>query len=766
MKKFIILVCSSLLYISTLTSCRVQDKKERSSVPTITPRDFTFDVNPETLELFVSKDGVKESTSLPLQKEEVTNLKKTDHLISWRYPQKKMDIKVEKKEGYLDVTFKSIGATQFDWPKVSGNSYILPFGEGKLIPSDDENWKMFLNIQELSFAESFSMKFFTVNKRNYSITYIAKNMFNNTVKFNGNSSLKFLFHHEFPTINPDKTYGFRIYVTDQNPVHIANVYKKYVMENGDFKTLEEKSKENKNIKKLFGAPHIYLWNNEAISSENIKWNRLRADLGSNFFQWTKTLMKDYYPEEYSEYVSVLNQAATQDYLDTYQKNNITRALNALVKLTQFYNKEIFKHVDDDSKKLIKKGINQLSEQELYTINKKLLKTVLSDSTDPVNEWAKKDSTDLVNELYDSGIKKAWIGLPNWANGLMNPDMVKQANKLGYLVGPYDSYHSIQEHASIDWNTASFQDKSLYENATITNKNGEKIKGFLGRGRKLNPTLSLPSVKQRVGSILQDGIEFNTWFVDCDATGEIYDDYSANHLTTQKEDLSARLKRMNYISTKKQMVVGSEGGNDFASSTIAFAHGIETPVIQWSDVDMRTNKQSPYYVGGYWSPTNTIPERYSKQVPIKEQYKQIYLSPKYSLPMFKLVYNDSVITTHHWEFGSLKIKDEVENRMLNELLYNIPPLYHLDLNEWNKHKKMLVKYLKVWSPFHEKAVRKSMTNFEILSKDRQVQSTEYGDDIKVIVNFGESDFTYKNEHIPAKTAVIYEVDAKIEFKPSN
>ena len=39
-----------------------------------------------------------------------------------------------------------------------------------------------------------------------------------------------------------------------------------------------------------------------------------------------------------------------------------------------------------------------------------------------------------------------------------------------------------------------------------------------------------------------------------------------------------------------MVVGSEGGNDFASSTIAFAHGIETPVIKWDDEDMRKIKR--------------------------------------------------------------------------------------------------------------------------------------------------------------------------------
>ncbi len=101
-----------------------------------------------------------------------------------------------------------------------------------------------------------------------------------------------------------------------------------------------------------------------------------------------------------------------------------------------------------------------------------------------------------------------------------------------------------------------------------------------------------------------------------------------------------------------------------------------------------NKTSPYYVGGYWSPNQNVPEKYAKQVPLKEEYKQVYLNPVYSVPLYKLVYNDSVITTHHWEWGSLKVKDEVGNRMLSELLYNVPPLYHLDEVEWNKHKKKL------------------------------------------------------------------------------
>ena len=268
----------------------------------------------------------------------------------------------------------------------------------------------------------------------------------------------------------------------------------------------------------------------------------------------------------------------------------------------------------------------------------------------------------------------------------------------------------------------------------------------------------------MNDILQNGPKYNSWFIDCDATGEIYDDYSAKHITTQEQDLKARLQRMDYISQEKGMVVGSEGGNDFASSTIAFAHGIETPVIKWDDEDMRKNKTSPYYVGGYWSPNQNVPEKYAKQVPLKEEYKQVYLNPVYSVPLYKLVYNDSVITTHHWEWGSLKVKDEVGNRMLYELLYNVPPLYHLDEVEWNKHKQEITQHLKVWNEVHEKAVKEEMTDFAYLSEDKLVQLASYGKNIKIIVNFSNEEIEIQRTKIKAKSAFINNHGKKTMYTP--
>ncbi|MGL5506584.1 MAG: glycoside hydrolase, partial [Paraclostridium sp.] len=296
------------------------------------------------------------------------------------------------------------------------------------------------------------------------------------------------------------------------------------------------------------------------------------------------------------------------------------------------------------------------------------------------------------------------------------------------------------------------------------KKGEKLSGFQGEGRKLNPTLSLSSVKERVSDIMKDGYKFNSWFIDCDATGEIYDDYSKEHITTQQQDLNARLDRMEYIRDKENMVIGSEGGNDFASNTISFAHGLETPAFSWVDPDMNKNKESEYYVGKYYSPTGGVPEVFAKQVPIKELYSKVFIDEAYSLPLFRLVYNDSVITSYHWLWGTFKIKDKVENRMMKEILYNTPPMYHIDRTEWDKHKDDILSHTKVWSDFNKKAIKEEMTNFEFLSEDRLVQSTEYGEDLKVVANFSDKDFKYANDNIKPNTLIIYDGDNKTIYQP--
>ena len=147
---------------------------------------------------------------------------------------------------------------------------------------------------------------------------------------------------------------------------------------------------------------------------------------------------------------------------------------------------------------------------------------------------------------------------------------------------------------------------------------------------------------------------------------------------------------------------------------------------------------------------------------KDYLREIFLSSKYSIPLYKLVYNDSVITTYWWGWGTLKFVDDIETRMLYEVLYNMPPLYHLDKEEWEKYKDTIVNHSKVWSDFSKKVINKEMTKFEKLSDN--VQMTQYGEDIKVIANFSDEIYEYENKKIKSKSLLIIDGENVYEYVP--
>lgn len=716
--------------------------------------DFSFDVDPATFTVFITENGEKAEVSKPQETKEVSDLKKSNTEVSWTYPTEQLKVKLKKEKNHLAVSLTSLSDedTTFNWPKLDAKNYVLPIAEGKSIPSNQREWlAYFKQNDELSMSEAFSMSFFSTNQETFATTFVMDQTFNSDLLANTEPHLTLEASHHFIGFDQNKTVNYRLYITDNDPVAIAKTYQMDRINLGEFKTLDEKEQDQPEIKKMRGAIQVYYWNSRILNTEDIKWEKLPEMVDEPIFQWIGELLAQYGEDGSEEYLEAL--AAFKNHEGyNYEKNTFLTAINYVLLYPQFYNKDIFKNPDTQAQKLIDKGIDKLSEQEQYELNKHLLAGVLTNLTPPLGQWGQANSSDVFKEMKMSGIENAWIGLPNWANGLMNPSMVKTAVEEDYLIGPYDSYQSIQQNASIDWNTASFPNQDLYEQATVTKKNGEKVAGFLGKGRKLNPTLIFSDVEERFKGITQNDIPFNSWFLDTDAAGEIYNDYSPEHLTTQTEDVAGRLKRMAYFN-QNGLVVGSEGGNDFASKEIVFAHGIETPVIMWSDPDMRENKESEYYVGSYAALDGGIPSKYKKVVPIKEEYKAIYTDPVYSIPLYKLVYNRSVITSHQWEWDSYKIKGQVGERRLKEYLYNTPPMVHLDKAVWEERKQDISENAKIWHPFQTAALQHEMTNFTILTEDHLVQKTEFGETLSVIANFSDTDYMSGSTKVASQTALI-------------
>ena len=184
--------------------------------------------------------------------------------------------------------------------------------------------------------------------------------------------------------------------------------------------------------------------------------------------------------------------------------------------------------------------------------------------------------------------------------------------------------------------------------------------------------------------------------------------------------------------------------------IHFAHGVMTPVIGWGDPDL-SNKQSEYYFGTYYPPDR--PRVFFEPVPMKEEYRYIYFEPRFRLPLFQTVFHDSVIATHHWLFASLKAKDCAETVELLELLYQVPPLYHLNPSELQTRKEQLKRHYDFFSPLHRETALLPMTDFQWLTPDGTVQRTSFGNKIEILANFGSTAFQAGDTHVATRSILI-------------
>lgn len=719
-------------------------------------REVCYFIDTNTLKITVNKGKHREILSIAQNNLKPANVLKNNNKISFDRNNKNFSFKVIKNR--LDISITAIKTDdKITFPQISKgvDNFILPLYQGKRIPAKDIRLKQYLiKGDEEIFSERFSMAFIGAEYKYFNSMIIVDNIFNNTFKFTDNKgSMQFNLTHIFPTMENPKTISFSIYILPKSINKMTSLYKSILVKNNNFKTLEDKAQINPNIKKLYGAPHFYLWGLGVITAENVKdpkelYHAFKKDLEikeDNIAKKIYSRLINY--DEKEEFINNLK-TKTKEY-NSYNANIFIKGINHSLEQKNLlqYPKKF-----SDSDKILK------NKYEFYNRYRKYL--------NPIDSFGDGVSNYILKELKKNKIDRAWLGDNNDLYAIGNPEFVKRANKMGYLIGVYDSYHTIVKPGAKAWSTVEFNNQNAYDNDTITDRNGEKIKGFQQTGRKLNPSTTIPLIKDRIDKILSNGMEMNSWFLDVDATGEFHNDYTASRMSTQKDDMNARIKKMNYISKHYNMVLGSETGMGFSSKYIDFAHGMTRPLFGWGDKDLRKNKTSKYYLGKYYSPTGGVPALFEKEVPLKDIYSYVYFNNKFNLPLYQLVYNDSVITTHHWTMGSLKFKDQRKNNYLMEISYNIPPLYHLDRKIWRRDKKYIVPHAVFFSKWHKILVKLPMTNFKYLSSDHTLQKTEFGKRYSIITNYSTIDKFYNGEKIKKQSLIIidHKTGKKEKYSP--
>lgn len=377
-------------------------------------------------------------------------------------------------------------------------------------------------------------------------------------------------------------------------------------------------------------------------------------------------------------------------------------------------------------------------------------------------WGDGRTLEAIEDLQKLKIDRMWVGYdqnPLTHHICVTPSVVSYAKACGYLIGPYDTFDNIQDPTTADC-ISSMWDDELWPHGCIQNEDGSRKIGFEGRGgdlssealARLEPKKHL--MAKRIQSWVDTGI--NSYFLDCDAGGELLDDFSPAHPMNKAQDRVNRLDRMSYITSQKKLVLGSESAAAWSTPVISFNHGtlsvfqaIFWPILRSEEF-------------GQWWPSYR-PDIFFKPYEAGDNFIKAKYDPFYRLPLYQTVFHDSVISTEHWTLSYMKIHNLLQVRALFELLYNVPSLWHLDRQELANQGKRMSELFQFFSPLHRVAGKEPLTHFEWLTPDHLVQKTYFGDVLEMVANFSDSPY----EKIPPKSIQAHWVKEQLfqTFSPS-
>ena len=696
-----------------------------------------------------------------------TNLKVEPQRASWDLPAAKLHLAIQMEGDRFAMEVVSEAPGKFTWPVVASHPQVrgvmLPFAEGFYIPVRDKLWQNFvLGESPIRTMENLSMPLWGIDCGDKSLTYILTNPFDDQLSFERKGDgLGLRLTHTFQSNYSKMRYGVMVVPGGPSPIEPARIFRQLLVDTGQFVSLRQKLQKVPELAKLFGAAHVYLWADGVMDAEDVRqWPVLVKCLRQPQVQGARRIVS-LLPMETRE---SLRESAGDSVVSRYLKAEVISGLNEVIRKRDLYRSDTWpvESLPTAVRTLIAKGLAQLSNPELVQLNGALLNLsfpgLLADHAD----FGSGISPKMISRLQSAGFSRLLLIVPDLDVLKYLPETVTAAQQAGYLFGTYDSYHSIHPpDAKNTWATAQF-DQELYDKGAIIKEDGKRDRGFQGVGAHLSSIAAEPWVKRRVGAWM-DEFGFNSYFVDCDAFGEFFDNYSPLYPATKELDLKMRLQRLAWIIDTYHVVLGSEVGISATAGVIHFGHGTMTPVFGFSDPLLQDPK-SPYFLGRYYPPS--APTLFFVQTVLPDKYKNIYFDPRYRLPLYQAAFHDSVITTHHWAAPSLKFKNVLGINEVLELLYGVPPLYHLNVSELAKRKQEIQRHYAFFSPAFRELALVPLTEFSWLTPDHMVQKTEFGGEASVLANFNNQPYTYRGHAVPSTgVLLIWKRTGRIELYAS-
>jgi len=333
-----------------------------------------------------------------------------------------------------------------------------------------------------------------------------------------------------------------------------------------------------------------------------------------------------------------------------------------------------------------------------------------------------DQAKFARELKAAGVVRALFSLH--VKPGQTPDLsatVQAVNALGYLCTRYDSYRTAWKRGE-----PPFAARPIDSMDRIAKHPGGRVRqGWMIKTKNGNfPGYEICSIEQvaeaaRVVAADVAATPYRGRFMDTTTASALMECYDPTHPLSRSEDKEQKIRLLEIVSKDNRLVAGTETGQDWAAPAVHYFEGMMS-LTGYRVPDSGRNMYA------YHAPTDDL---------LKYQ-----VGPRYRIPLWELVYHDSVVAYWYWGDGSNKQPELWDVRDLWNILYATPPLWMITRDNWTRGRNRFVRSYRDVCPVVRKAGYREMLDHRYLTPDRTVQQTTFTGGLTITVNFGRKPHT--------------------------
>ena len=343
----------------------------------------------------------------------------------------------------------------------------------------------------------------------------------------------------------------------------------------------------------------------------------------------------------------------------------------------------------------------------------------------VNVWCwDNDALAIVNQMQAAGIDRIL-----WSCR-QSPDVIERMNALpGVLTSRYDIYQDLMDPEVVknklrsshpDWTQQAWPDDLMLD------AKGNWLKGWQVKGKDglmypcgvLCDRQAVKYAEDRVAEELKTH-PYRCRFIDTTTASPWRECYDPRHPMTRTDSRIARMRLLEYMSGDMNLVTGSETGHDAAVPYVHYFEGMMS-LGPYRIPDAGRNMAQI---------VDDVPQRVAK----------FQVGENYRLPLWELVYHDSVVSQWYWGDYNNKLPAIWNKRDLFNILYANGPMFMFTKTGWQQNKDRFAKSCRDICPVIRSVGYQEMVAHRILTADFRVQQTQFANGTTITVNFGDTPY---------------------------